>query len=199
MPNVDLPPLCSSRFRPGPPGEQAQAASQFIADVIERWENLFILLLFYLILSKGVCSPLWPLLTFRSFVLQLWNDPNRGLVHRERKGNTQVYITQSWIVNYFACTLILCCNYWPWLLFAVVLGALLWHYVSRLWWKPAGRLCHFPLGCPEEQYVLSNPLLKVPLFIHIKKKNSHNAPALNSSTPRSHHQCRDVRTRCEYR
>uniref|UniRef100_A0A3B4AYZ6 Ribosomal RNA-processing protein 43 n=1 Tax=Periophthalmus magnuspinnatus TaxID=409849 RepID=A0A3B4AYZ6_9GOBI len=35
MPNVDLPPLCSSRFRPGPPGEQAQAASQFIADVIE--------------------------------------------------------------------------------------------------------------------------------------------------------------------
>ncbi|XP_020505793.1 exosome complex component RRP43 [Labrus bergylta] len=35
VPNVDLPPLCSSRFRPGPPGEQAQAASQFIADVIE--------------------------------------------------------------------------------------------------------------------------------------------------------------------
>uniref|UniRef100_A0A8C6SNS8 Ribosomal RNA-processing protein 43 n=1 Tax=Neogobius melanostomus TaxID=47308 RepID=A0A8C6SNS8_9GOBI len=37
VPNVDLPPLCSSRFRPGPPGEQAQAASQFIADVIERY------------------------------------------------------------------------------------------------------------------------------------------------------------------
>lgn len=36
VPNVDLPPLCSSRFRPGPPCEQAQAASQFIADVIER-------------------------------------------------------------------------------------------------------------------------------------------------------------------
>lgn len=36
VPNVDLPPLCSSRFRPGPPGEQAQAASQFVADVIER-------------------------------------------------------------------------------------------------------------------------------------------------------------------
>uniref|UniRef100_A0A3Q3MDZ6 Ribosomal RNA-processing protein 43 n=1 Tax=Mastacembelus armatus TaxID=205130 RepID=A0A3Q3MDZ6_9TELE len=36
VPNVDLPPLCSSRFRPGPPGEQAQAASQFIADVIGR-------------------------------------------------------------------------------------------------------------------------------------------------------------------
>ncbi|XP_048454203.1 exosome complex component RRP43 isoform X2 [Rhincodon typus] len=36
LPNVDLPPLCSSRFRPGPPGEQAQAASQFIFDVIEN-------------------------------------------------------------------------------------------------------------------------------------------------------------------
>ncbi|XP_030648547.1 exosome complex component RRP43 [Chanos chanos] len=35
VPNVDLPPLCSSRFRPGPPGEKAQAASQFVADVIE--------------------------------------------------------------------------------------------------------------------------------------------------------------------
>uniref|UniRef100_A0A3B5PZG1 Ribosomal RNA-processing protein 43 n=1 Tax=Xiphophorus maculatus TaxID=8083 RepID=A0A3B5PZG1_XIPMA len=39
VPNVDLPPLCSSRFRPGPPGEQAQAASQFIADVIERCDQ----------------------------------------------------------------------------------------------------------------------------------------------------------------
>ncbi|XP_066474117.1 exosome complex component RRP43 [Tiliqua scincoides] len=36
VPNVDLPPLCSPRFRPGPPGEEAQAASQFIADVIEN-------------------------------------------------------------------------------------------------------------------------------------------------------------------
>ncbi|XP_054442546.1 exosome complex component RRP43 [Pteronotus mesoamericanus] len=36
VPNVDLPPLCSSRFRPGPPGEEAQAASQFIADVVEN-------------------------------------------------------------------------------------------------------------------------------------------------------------------
>ncbi|XP_023661056.2 exosome complex component RRP43 isoform X2 [Paramormyrops kingsleyae] len=35
VPNVDLPPLCSSRFRPGPPSEQAQVASQFIADVID--------------------------------------------------------------------------------------------------------------------------------------------------------------------
>lgn len=36
VPNVDLTPLCSSRFRPGPPGEEAQVASQFIADVIEN-------------------------------------------------------------------------------------------------------------------------------------------------------------------
>uniref|UniRef100_A0A6I8PDV2 Ribosomal RNA-processing protein 43 n=1 Tax=Ornithorhynchus anatinus TaxID=9258 RepID=A0A6I8PDV2_ORNAN len=36
VPNVDLPPLCSSRFRPGPPGEEAQVASQFINDVIEN-------------------------------------------------------------------------------------------------------------------------------------------------------------------
>ncbi|XP_068456677.1 exosome complex component RRP43 [Clinocottus analis] len=38
VPNVDLPPLCSSQFRPGPPGEQAQVASQFLADVIESSE-----------------------------------------------------------------------------------------------------------------------------------------------------------------
>ncbi|XP_004711301.2 exosome complex component RRP43 [Echinops telfairi] len=36
VPNVDLPPLCSPRFRSGPPGEDAQVASQFIADVIEN-------------------------------------------------------------------------------------------------------------------------------------------------------------------
>ncbi|XP_054611887.1 exosome complex component RRP43 [Dunckerocampus dactyliophorus] len=40
VPNVDLPPLCSSQFRPGPPGEQAQAASQFMANVIESSEML---------------------------------------------------------------------------------------------------------------------------------------------------------------
>jgi len=34
VPNVELPPLCSSRFRPGPPGEQAQVLSQFVADII---------------------------------------------------------------------------------------------------------------------------------------------------------------------
>ncbi|XP_053312317.1 exosome complex component RRP43 [Spea bombifrons] len=36
VPNVDLSPLCSPRFRPGPPGEEAQVASQFIADVIDN-------------------------------------------------------------------------------------------------------------------------------------------------------------------
>ena len=36
VPNVDLPPLCSSRFRLGPPGEQAQVLSQFVADVISK-------------------------------------------------------------------------------------------------------------------------------------------------------------------
>ncbi|NWH44038.1 EXOS8 protein, partial [Fregata magnificens] len=36
VPNVELPSLCSTRFRSGPPGEEAQAASQFIADVIEN-------------------------------------------------------------------------------------------------------------------------------------------------------------------
>ncbi|NXC34732.1 EXOS8 protein, partial [Campylorhamphus procurvoides] len=36
VPNVELPSLCSEKFRSGPPGEEAQAASQFIADVIEN-------------------------------------------------------------------------------------------------------------------------------------------------------------------
>ncbi|XP_057676716.1 exosome complex component RRP43 [Corythoichthys intestinalis] len=40
VPNVDLPPLCSSQFRPGPPGERAQAASHFVADVIESSQVL---------------------------------------------------------------------------------------------------------------------------------------------------------------
>ncbi|KAF7665896.1 hypothetical protein LDENG_00128280 [Lucifuga dentata] len=40
VPNVDLPPLCSSRFRPGRPGEQAQAASQFIANIFESSEMI---------------------------------------------------------------------------------------------------------------------------------------------------------------
>ena len=36
VPNVDLPPLCSSQFRPGPPSEQAQVLSQFVADIISK-------------------------------------------------------------------------------------------------------------------------------------------------------------------
>lgn len=40
VPNVDLPPLCSSRFRPGPPSEQAQVLSQFVADVISNCEPI---------------------------------------------------------------------------------------------------------------------------------------------------------------
>ncbi|NP_001088781.1 uncharacterized protein LOC496046 [Xenopus laevis] len=40
VPNVDLSPLCSSQFRPGPPGEEAQVASQFMADVIDNSQML---------------------------------------------------------------------------------------------------------------------------------------------------------------
>ncbi|XP_067040280.1 exosome complex component RRP43-like isoform X1 [Acropora muricata] len=40
VPNVDLPPLCSSRFRPGPPNEQAQVLSQFVADAISNCEPI---------------------------------------------------------------------------------------------------------------------------------------------------------------
>lgn len=34
VPNIDLPPLCSPHFRPGPPSEQAQILNQFFADII---------------------------------------------------------------------------------------------------------------------------------------------------------------------
>jgi len=34
VPNVDMPPLCSPTFKPGPPSEQAQVATQFLADVL---------------------------------------------------------------------------------------------------------------------------------------------------------------------
>ena len=34
VPNVELSPMCSSRFRPGPPGEQAQVLSQFVNEVV---------------------------------------------------------------------------------------------------------------------------------------------------------------------
>ncbi|XP_065670072.1 exosome complex component RRP43 isoform X2 [Hydra vulgaris] len=36
VPNVDLPALCSHEFRPGPPSDQAQAMSQFIAETVEN-------------------------------------------------------------------------------------------------------------------------------------------------------------------
>ncbi|KAK2153306.1 hypothetical protein LSH36_301g02012 [Paralvinella palmiformis] len=36
VPNVDLPPICSPMFKPGPPSEIAQAATVFMNDVISR-------------------------------------------------------------------------------------------------------------------------------------------------------------------
>ena len=36
VPNVELPPICHSQFRPGPPSEQAQTASNFLRQVIEN-------------------------------------------------------------------------------------------------------------------------------------------------------------------
>ena len=36
VPNVDLPPICHSKFRPGPPSEQAQTASNFLRQVIDN-------------------------------------------------------------------------------------------------------------------------------------------------------------------
>lgn len=38
IPNVELPPLCSSRFRPGPPSDQAQVTSRLVADIIENFK-----------------------------------------------------------------------------------------------------------------------------------------------------------------
>ncbi|KAF7284852.1 hypothetical protein GWI33_021495 [Rhynchophorus ferrugineus] len=36
VPNVDLPPLCSSKFKSGPPSDQAQVLTQIIADILEN-------------------------------------------------------------------------------------------------------------------------------------------------------------------
>ncbi|CAH1796394.1 unnamed protein product, partial [Owenia fusiformis] len=36
IPNIDLPALCSPRFKPGPPCDQAQVYSQLVADVIQN-------------------------------------------------------------------------------------------------------------------------------------------------------------------
>ncbi|EFA02571.1 exosome complex component RRP43 [Tribolium castaneum] len=40
IPNVELPPLCSSKFRPGPPTEQAQVATQLVADILKNSDCL---------------------------------------------------------------------------------------------------------------------------------------------------------------
>lgn len=36
VPNVELPPLCSSHFRPGPPSDIAQSASSYIDELINN-------------------------------------------------------------------------------------------------------------------------------------------------------------------
>lgn len=36
IPNVELPPLCSAKFKPGPPSEQAQIATQLVADIVKN-------------------------------------------------------------------------------------------------------------------------------------------------------------------
>lgn len=38
IPNVELPPLCSLKFRPGPPTDQAQVLTKLIFDVIKNSE-----------------------------------------------------------------------------------------------------------------------------------------------------------------
>lgn len=94
VPNVDLPPLCSSRFRPGPPGEQAQAASQFIADVIERCDQHVTTVCVcslpkYLSVFSLICDVCAP---------QLWGDQSRGLMRRQRKGSLRNMSTLVLIV-----------------------------------------------------------------------------------------------------
>ena len=37
VPNVELPPLCSPKFRPGPPSDQSQVLSQFLNDTIKKY------------------------------------------------------------------------------------------------------------------------------------------------------------------
>ena len=36
VPNVELPALCSPEFRPGPPCDEAQVLSQFVADTVTK-------------------------------------------------------------------------------------------------------------------------------------------------------------------
>ncbi|KAF9924105.1 hypothetical protein FBU30_005869 [Linnemannia zychae] len=40
VPNVELPPMCSSKFRPGPPGEQAQSVSEAIHRILKESQVL---------------------------------------------------------------------------------------------------------------------------------------------------------------
>lgn len=40
VPNIELTPLCSSKFRPGPPTEEAQVYSRCLADIINNSECL---------------------------------------------------------------------------------------------------------------------------------------------------------------
>lgn len=36
IPNIDLPPLCSPKFKPGPPSDQAQIYTKVLADIIQN-------------------------------------------------------------------------------------------------------------------------------------------------------------------
>lgn len=38
IPNVELPPLCSLKFRPGPPSDQAQVLTKLVFDIIKNSE-----------------------------------------------------------------------------------------------------------------------------------------------------------------
>lgn len=38
IPNIELPPLCSSKFRPGPPSDQAQVLTKLIFDIVKNSE-----------------------------------------------------------------------------------------------------------------------------------------------------------------
>lgn len=104
VPNVDLPPLCSSCFRPGPPGEQAQAASQFIADVIERCAtSIYVSFFSFYFKWVTVFKPGAGLTEFLCGFLKLWSDKNRGSVHRQRKGKPKsrgATLTHNLTFNY---------------------------------------------------------------------------------------------------
>jgi len=88
--------------------------------------------------------PLLPLSLLCVF-LQLWSDQNRGIVHWQRKGKARTVHTDCrWLWLVWSSTLIL-----P-ILAAALLGAVLWHHVSGLWWEHLGCMYHRPVGCSEE-------------------------------------------------